>query len=124
MKRTVGRPWTFALVLLFALGIGATTACMTTSELTGAGARVVTIYNPPTGQCQMLGTVTGQGGGAFGGAYISNDDLINYAMNDMRNKAAAMGATHVQSSPPQLGQADGTTTTATVIGTAYWCSGP
>jgi hypothetical protein len=124
MMRGVGRSSTFALFLLSALGIGVAPACMTTAELTGGGAQVVTIYNPPAGQCQMLGTVTGQGGGAFGGAWISNDDLINYAMNDMRNKAAAMGATHVQASPPQLGQADGTTTTASVVGTAYLCSGP
>lgn len=52
---------------------------------------------------------------------VSNEDLIDYAMNDLRNKAAEMGSTHVRNDPPQLGSGDGTTTSATITGTAYRC---
>ncbi|MFT7625178.1 MAG: hypothetical protein ACI9WU_004369 [Myxococcota bacterium] len=31
----------------------------------------------------------------MGGAWISNDKLMEYAVNDLRNKAAARAATHV-----------------------------
>jgi hypothetical protein len=63
----------------------------------------------------------GEGGGTLGN-FVSNDQLVEYAMNDLRNKAAAKGATYVQSDPPQLGQGKGTTTTATITGTAYRCA--
>jgi hypothetical protein len=52
---------------------------------------------------------------------ISNDSLVEYAMNDLRNKAAKVGADYVQHDPPQMGQGDGTTTTVTISGTAYKC---
>jgi hypothetical protein len=67
--------------------------------------------------------LTGEGGGTFGGKWISNDSLIEYAMNDLRNKAADRGANYVQSDPPQLGNGNGTTTTVTITGTAYRCTG-
>lgn len=52
---------------------------------------------------------------------IANDDLIESAMNDLRNKAAKVGADYVQHDPPQMGHGDGTTTTVTISGTAYKC---
>jgi hypothetical protein len=74
-------------------------------------------------QCNQLGYIVGRGGGSFGGGYISNESLIEYAMNDLRNKAAGLGANFVQHDSPQLGVAgDGNggsiTSTATVSGTA------
>jgi hypothetical protein len=63
----------------------------------------------------------GRGGGAIGGAYVSNEKLIEYAMNDLRNQAAKKKANFVQHEAPTLGQADGSTSTATVSGTAYRC---
>ncbi|QDE90917.1 hypothetical protein BHS06_19170 [Myxococcus xanthus] len=93
-----------------------------TSALNAAGSRVVAAPNINTDGCKYLGTVVGQGGGAFGGAYISNDQLMQYAMNDAQNKAAALGATHLQTSAPQLGGASGTTTTATVSAAAFHCT--
>lgn len=77
--------------------------------------------NPPPQGCVDVGHVTGEGGGTFGGAWISNDSLIEYAMTDMRNKAGDRGANYVQHDPPSLGDGDGTTTTATVSGEAYRC---
>jgi hypothetical protein len=52
---------------------------------------------------------------------VANEDLIEYATNDARNLAAELGGNYLQTDPPQLGQSDGTTTTATVSGTAYKC---
>lgn len=92
-----------------------------TAALSPAARNVLPLAAAPPATCQNLGAVIGQGGGMFGGAYVSNDSLMEYAMNDARNKAAALGATHVQLASPQLGGASGTTTTATVMGVAYRC---
>ena len=75
----------------------------------------------PSADCKNLGIVVGQGGGTFGGDFISNDKLTEYAVNDAMNKAATRGATHLQASAPALGGGSGTTTTATVTGVAYQC---
>lgn len=107
--------------VLAALGaLGALSAC-STAELNTAGARVAMVRAPVGTDCPPVGYFVGKGGGTFGGDLISNESLIEYAMNDLRNKAAQKGATHVQVDPPQLGQGDGTTTTATVTGTGYKC---
>lgn len=97
-------------------------ACAT-AELSQAGAKVAAGRNPAPSGCKSMGYVVGTGGGTFGGGMISNESLIEYAMNDLRNKAAELGANYVQHDPPTLGQGDGTTTTATITGTAYACEG-
>jgi hypothetical protein len=57
---------------------------------------------------------------------VSNEELVRFAMNDLRNRAAKLGANYIQHDSPQLGVAGGdggsTTSTATVSGTAYLCS--
>jgi len=105
-----------AAVALFATGCS-------TPALSPQGASVAVSRNPAPATCTAAGYIVGEGGGTFGGAWVSNDDLVNYAMNDLRNKAANLGATYVQSDPPQLGSGKGTTTTVTITGTAYRCSG-
>ncbi len=97
-------------------------ACSTPS-LSPAGSSVVATRNPPPsdGDCVSLTYIVGEGGGTFGGKYIRNDDLVEYAMNDLRNKAGDLGANYVQHDPPQLGNGAGTTTTVTISGTAYRC---
>jgi hypothetical protein len=97
-------------------------ACSTAS-LDDKGAKVAVVRYPLKDGCEPLGYIVGKGGGTFGGKWISNDQLIEYAVNDLRNKAGGMGATHVQTDPPQLGNGEGTTTTVTVTGTAYRCKG-
>lgn len=103
------------------------------AELTPEGAEVATSNSAPVDQgfdpsgCKSLGYIVGRGGGAAGGAWVSNESLIEYAMNDLRNQAAALGANYIQNDSPQLGVAGGansgsTTSTATVSGTAYLCS--
>ncbi len=97
-----------------------TVACATPS-LTPAGSQVVPVTTAPGPECQNLGVVIGQGGGSFGGGWISNDQLTEYAMNDALSKAAQRGATHLQIGPPQLGGGGGTTTTATETAVAFKC---
>jgi hypothetical protein len=104
-----------------------------TAQLSGGGAQVATSSAAPVdsgwdpSQCESLGYVIGRGGGAFGGGWVSNEGLIEYAMNDLRNKASEMGANFIQHDTPTMGQAGGddgsATTTATVSGTAYKCEG-
>jgi hypothetical protein len=76
--------------------------------------------------CKSLGYIVGRGGGSFGGGWISNEQLIEYAMNDLRNQAAERGANFIQHDTPTMGEAgsngSSTTTTATVSGTAYLCT--
>jgi len=99
---------------------GVVCACATAS-LDSRGAKVVPLAAPPGPECKNLGMVIGQGGGAAGN-WVSNDKLMEYALNDAMNKAGERGATHFQASgPPALGGSGGTTTTATVSGVAYQC---
>jgi hypothetical protein len=42
-------------------------------------------------------------------------------MNDAYNKAAELGATHIQASPPQFASSGGTTNSAIVTAVAYKC---
>jgi len=111
------------IATLFIVGlVGAVAAAgCATASLSVKGEKVVPVASQPSPECKNLGTVIGQGGGAFGGAYISNDKLMEWAMNDALNKAAERGATHFQSAAPSLGGAQGTTTTATVTGIAFQC---
>lgn len=113
---------TFRLPIFFALGLGiaSLTAC-STAALSPRGAKVVATRNAPEKSCVAIKYIVGHGGGTFGGGMIANDDLVDYAMNDLRNKAAKVGADYVQHDPPQMGHGDGTTTTVTISGTAYKC---
>jgi hypothetical protein len=76
----------------------------------------------PAGNCKSLGTVTGKGGGASG-AWVSNEDLIKYAVTDARNQAVKLGATDLVYSSPSMGGDSGTTTSAMVIAEALKCDG-
>lgn len=114
------------LLALVALVVGCKTATLSQrgeAVMVSGSAPIDHGYQP--GSCQSLGYLVGRGGGAMGGAWISNEDLIEYAMNDLRNQAAERGANYVQHDSPQLGTSgsDGnsSTTTATVSGSAYRC---
>jgi len=97
-------------------------AC-STAELSETGGRVVVVANVDAAKCHPLGYVVGKGGGQFGGAYISNESLMEYAMNDARNKAADKGATHMvlTSGPQMAGYSDLGSTTANVAASIYEC---
>jgi hypothetical protein len=104
-------------LLLFSICLAS--AC-TYAELNRNGNAVRIADAAPAG-CENLGVVIGKGGGGFG-TLVPNESLIEYAMNDARNKAAARGATHVTLSPPQLGGGQGGTSAATISGFAYRCA--
>ncbi len=102
------------------LVVGALLGGCTYNQLTPEAASVVATTTRPGGNCQSLGTLTGKGGGG-GGTFVSNEVLIKHAINDVRNQAAALGATHVVTSSPSLGGSEGTTNSAMVMGEALKC---
>ncbi|MCO5143279.1 MAG: DUF4156 domain-containing protein [Oligoflexia bacterium] len=107
------------LVSLFAFGCS-------TAELSSKGSSVEIVSEISKQNCKNIGPVFGKGGGSFGGAWISDEKLMEYAYNDLRNKAAEKGATHVVSQGHQMGQTTGqyggSTSTATISGVAYRCA--
>ncbi len=94
-----------------------------TAELSETGSKVQVVASVDSARCQSLGYVIGKGGGQFGGAYISNESLMEYAMNDARNKAADKGATHMvlTSGPQMAGHSELGSTTANVAANIYRC---
>lgn len=122
-----------SLALIGTAMLAVTLLACSTAELSKKGAEIVTSQSAPVDSgydpksCKHLGFVIGKGGGALGGEFIANENLVGYAMNDLRNKAANLGANFIQHDSPQMGVSgsnNGTnTTTATVSGNAYFCSG-
>ncbi len=106
----------FAVVLL--------QAC-STPELSKQAANVEVVTQMDRKDCTNLGPVFGKGGGSFGGSMISDEKLMEYASNDLRNHAAAKGANMVVAGPHQMaqsgGKGGGQTSTSTVTGVAYKC---
>jgi hypothetical protein len=95
-----------------------TTACATVA-LNPNAAHVAVLTSPPAATCETLSPVYGQGGGYWTvGEFVPNDKLIASAINDARNKAAMIGATHILPGPPQLVAEN---TTATVTASTYRC---
>jgi hypothetical protein len=97
------------------------------TEITGEGARVATATSPPVdsgwdpASCRDLGVVVGA---ASNGLY-TDEHLVAFALNDLRNKAAELGANYVQYSAPSVSHGVGTAAWAagsTVTGTAYACT--
>jgi hypothetical protein len=96
-------------------------ACAATG-LTPAGSKVLAVAVPPSPQCQILGQVIGHGGGPVSGGFTTNENIALSAIHDANNKAAEIGATHLQANPPQFAAGgQGTTNSATVTAVAYKC---
>ena len=62
-----------------------------TAALSPEGARVAVARNPPAPDCVSQGYLVGEGA-ARSAAGGSERRLIGYAMNDLHNKAAKLGA--------------------------------
>jgi hypothetical protein len=107
---------------LFIAAVATLGAC-TYAQLGARGQQVQFVDAAPRG-CQNLGPVVGKGGGG-GGSFVRNENLVEYAINDARNKAGDRGATHLTYSAPALGASGGqygsAVTSATVTGIAYRC---
>ena len=78
-------------VSVFALSAAACTPI----ALSPQASRVLATRQPAPAHCTFLGTVVGTQGGAFSGKYTSNENLAIGAMNDLKNKAAQIGANYV-----------------------------
>ena len=101
------------------------TACAATALEPGAARVMVTRQAAPEG-CVFLGSVVGEQGGALTGAYTSNANLAEGALNDMKNKAHAMGANYVVLEDTQAGstfnKGSGGQTDVTHVGNAFRCT--
>ena len=96
----------------------------------GAEEVIVSNNKPPKG-CKYLGAVVGGQGNFFTGSYTSNSRLAEGANNDLRNKAAALGANYVQiefanagntgSGGGRFGVGRSSQTDVTKSGNAYHC---
>ena len=125
----------FVLCVLLLLG-PASLGCKA-DQLTGHGADIMLLDDDPPG-CENLGVVTGFGGGMTG-AYSKPSVNLMSAENDARNKAAALGATHLVLHPEEVHQGEnlqpaekdtrpamatgsGTGSTVVIAGTAFKCA--
>lgn len=59
-------------------------------------ARVIASPNAAPKGCKYVGQVVGNQGNFFTGGFTSNRNLEEGAMNDLRNKAARLGANYIQ----------------------------
>jgi hypothetical protein len=88
---------------------------------------VVSIRPPPPG-CRRIADIRGRAGTTWppSETFRDRDDsgvaLLSYAMNDLRNRAADVGASYVQRSDPTLTAPWGTITHAEYAGVAYRCA--
>lgn len=73
--------------------------------------------------CKLLGEVIGSQGNAFSGDFTSDEKLMQGARNDLRNKAATMGANvvQVQSAQNSTHPYSAGAIKSTVIGAAFAC---
>ena len=99
--------------------------------LTPAGARVAVTPSasastaPRRPGCRRRGTIVGVSASACGSGWKSKHILLASALDDLRNKAAAIGADYVEEHTPEFGwsgEFHGTSTSsAAVQGIAYRC---
>lgn len=59
-------------------------------------ARIIASPNQVPKGCKYLGQVVGNQGNFFTGGFTSNRNLEEGAMNDLKNKAAKLGANYIQ----------------------------
>lgn len=88
MTKTILASTLAAAAAVFLAGCSAT-------PVTSQGTQVEIVADKPAG-CRVLGEVVGSQGNVFSGDFTSNENLMVGARNDLRNKAAALGANTVQ----------------------------
>ena len=87
--------------------------------------RVIISPNAPPKGCHYVGEVTGNQGNFFTGGFTSNQNLEQGALNDIKNKAAALGANYVQTISNRAGvtgaQGGQQQTNVVYTGNGYFC---
>ena len=115
----------FVLILVAAASVAASGGCAR-PDLTSSGSNVAAANTSISDNgldprsCRNLGPVVGKSGGALGG-FVPNDELLECAVNDLRNNAATKGANFVHYTAPQFGTNADSDTGVTISGTAYRC---
>ena len=102
--------------------------CAATALNPQAARVMVTKTQAPAG-CVYVGSVVGEQGGSFAGRYTSNAHLAEGAFNDMKNKAAELGANYVVLEDTHAGNTvsgdrngvSGGQTDVTHVGNAFKC---
>jgi|GEM_PF-231897 len=85
----------YLLQMIFAMTI-LLEACSST-PLNPSASKVVVSEIPPIGaNCKLLGQITGHQGNFVSGEWTSNEELEKGALNDLKNKAADMGANYLE----------------------------
>jgi uncharacterized protein YbjQ (UPF0145 family) len=108
----------------FAFVFATLTGCAANALNPGAESVIVT-RTPAASSCTYRGSVIGEQGGELTGPYTSNANLAEGALNDMKNKAFALGANYVVLEDTQAGnttnKGSSGQTDVTHIGNAYSC---
>ena len=107
------------VALLIIVGCSATT-------LTQDGQKVRITTIEPGKDCTYLGVVTGSQGDAISGIITSNENMETGALNDLRNKAAALGGNTIFILTNRAGQTTdkggaGRQTNVTMSANVYRC---
>ncbi len=113
-------------------GISAFLAACTPIAVSPGSERVLATRQPAPANCTFLATVVGNQGGALSGPWTSNSTLAAGAMNDLKNKAFALGANYVVIENSEAGNTvsggrrgfGGGQTDQTYTGNAYQCPAP
>jgi hypothetical protein len=111
-----------------AVALSLVVGCGATGLMPGAE-RVMVTHAPAPRDCKFVATLVGQQGDAFTGAFTSNRDLAEGAMNDMKNRAQAEGANYVVLETTTAGNTisggrhgvSGQQTDVTHVGNAFVC---
>lgn len=115
-----------ALAILAGVGLMGCSAV----QLNPNAHRVIASRNAAPKGCKFLGSVVGSQGNFFTGGWTSNKNLAEGSMNDMKNKAANMGANYVQIEADRAGMTGSSDiygngslgqTDVTWNGNAYYC---
>lgn len=80
---------------IFLVGVLVLSGCASIPMEPGAE-RIVVSPNAAPRSCKFLGQVIGNQGNFFTGAYTSNRNLEEGAMNDLKNQAHKLGGNYVQ----------------------------
>jgi Domain of unknown function (DUF4156) len=105
------------LVLLTGMGLYACAAAPLNSNAT----QVRILEGTPDAKCQYIGDATGTQGNFFTGKFTGDGNLQQGALNELKNRAAAMGGNAITLLANRSGQTHGSETNVTTLGNVYKC---